>query len=88
MWYLATYFAAAKGNPLNLNTVNLILLATILHWRPVRLIAAVREGTPAASGVPVHAATPPLPRRKRASPPSRGKSLRAGRRPSMITLYG
>ncbi|GAA2356477.1 TIGR00366 family protein [Nonomuraea africana] len=55
-WYLVTYFAAAKGNPLNalnLNTVNLILilLAAILHWRPVRLIAAVREGTPAASGV-------------------------------------
>lgn len=29
----------------------LILLALILHWRPVRLAQAVKEGAPAASGV-------------------------------------
>ncbi|KWW97566.1 serine--pyruvate aminotransferase [Carbonactinospora thermoautotrophica] len=56
LWYLARYFANAKGNPLNaldLNTVNLILLllALILHWRPLRLVDAVRRGAPAASGV-------------------------------------
>ncbi|MEU7895051.1 TIGR00366 family protein [Nonomuraea sp. NPDC049152] len=55
-WYLVIYFSSAAGNPLNalnLNTVNLILilLAMILHWRPVRLIAAVKQGTTAASGV-------------------------------------
>ncbi|MCP3822855.1 TIGR00366 family protein [Streptomyces sp. A3M-1-3] len=55
-WYLFRYFASAAGNPLNaldLNTINLILilLALILHWRPVRLIAAVKEGVTAASGV-------------------------------------
>lgn len=56
VWYLYRYFASATGNPLNaldLNTVNLILilLALILHWRPARLVAAVREGVSAASGV-------------------------------------
>ncbi|SDN34774.1 short-chain fatty acid transporter [Allokutzneria albata] len=56
LWYLVRYFAAAPGNPLNaldLNTVNLILLlvALILHWRPRRLVKAVRDGAPAASGV-------------------------------------
>ncbi|MET9551307.1 TIGR00366 family protein [Streptomyces sp. NPDC006645] len=55
-WYLVRHFALAEGDPLNaldLNTVNLILilLALILHWRPVRLAQAVKEGTPAASGV-------------------------------------
>ncbi|WP_181789992.1 short-chain fatty acid transporter [Streptomyces phytophilus] len=55
-WYLARHFAHAEGHPLNaldLNTVNLILilLALILHWRPVRLARAVKEGAPAASGV-------------------------------------
>jgi short-chain fatty acids transporter len=55
-WYLVRHFAAAEGNPLNalgLNTINLILilLALILHWRPARFVAAVREGTPAAAGV-------------------------------------
>ncbi|MET4926922.1 TIGR00366 family protein [Streptomyces sp. PSRA5] len=56
VWYLVRHFALAEGDPLNaldLNTVNLILilLALILHWRPVRLAQAVKEGTPAASGV-------------------------------------
>ncbi|MEV6172392.1 TIGR00366 family protein [Streptomyces sp. NPDC051954] len=56
VWYLVRHFAEAEGNALNaldLNTVNLILilLALILHWRPVRLAQAVKEGTPAASGV-------------------------------------
>ncbi|MEV6589378.1 short-chain fatty acid transporter [Streptomyces acidicola] len=56
VWYLARHFAQAEGNPLNaldLNTVNLILilLALILHWRPVHLARAFKEGTPAASGV-------------------------------------
>ncbi|MFF2847920.1 short-chain fatty acid transporter [Streptomyces sp. NPDC058001] len=55
-WYLARHFARAEGSALNaldLNTVNLILilLALILHWRPVRLAQAVKEGSPAASGV-------------------------------------
>ncbi|WP_446041980.1 short-chain fatty acid transporter [Streptomyces sp. SID1121] len=55
-WYLVRHFADAEGGALaalDLNTVNLILvlLALILHWRPVRLAQAFREGTPAASGV-------------------------------------
>ncbi|MFJ2828247.1 short-chain fatty acid transporter [Streptomyces sp. NPDC087263] len=55
-WYLARHFAQAEGSALNaldLNTINLILilLALILHWRPVRLAQAVKDGTPAASGV-------------------------------------
>ncbi|MDX6353911.1 MAG: short-chain fatty acid transporter [Streptomyces sp.] len=55
-WYLARHFAHAQGNALNaldLNTVNLILilLALILHWRPVHLAQAFKDGTPAASGV-------------------------------------
>jgi short-chain fatty acids transporter len=54
--YLIRYFVTTTGNPLNaldLNTVNLILilLALILHRRPIRLVEAVREGAPAASGV-------------------------------------
>ncbi|MFD8377149.1 short-chain fatty acid transporter [Streptomyces sp. NPDC059679] len=56
LWYLVRHFTQAKGNALNaldLNTVNLILilLALILHWRPVHLARAFREGAPAASGV-------------------------------------
>jgi short-chain fatty acids transporter len=56
LWYLVRYFANSTGNPLNaldLNTINLILLmlALILHWRPVSLVSAVRRGAPAASGV-------------------------------------
>ncbi|MDX6351075.1 MAG: short-chain fatty acid transporter [Streptomyces sp.] len=56
VWYLARHFALAEGSALNaldLNTVNLILilLALILHWRPVRLAQAVKDGSPAASGV-------------------------------------
>ncbi|MFE4828874.1 short-chain fatty acid transporter [Streptomyces sp. NPDC056672] len=56
VWYLARHFARAEGSALNaldLNTVNLILilLALILNWRPVRLAQAVKDGTPAASGV-------------------------------------
>lgn len=55
-WYLARHFANTAGNPLNaldLNTINLILilLALILHWRPVNLARAVRDGVPATSGV-------------------------------------
>ncbi|MBP2475176.1 short-chain fatty acids transporter [Crossiella equi] len=55
-WYLVRHFAKAQGSPLNaldLNTVNLILLllALVLHWRPHRLVTAVREGAPAAAGV-------------------------------------
>jgi len=56
IWYLARYFAAAEGNPitaLDLNTVNLVLmlLALGLHWRPARMVDAVRRGAPAAAGV-------------------------------------
>jgi short-chain fatty acids transporter len=55
-WYLVRHFANAAGNPLNaldLNTINLILilLALILHWRPIHLARAVKDGSPAASGV-------------------------------------
>ncbi|WP_327402566.1 TIGR00366 family protein [Streptomyces sp. NBC_01288] len=55
-WYLARHFTNTAGNPLNaldLNTINLILilLALILHWRPVNLARAVRDGVPATSGV-------------------------------------
>ncbi|MEU9957851.1 TIGR00366 family protein [Streptomyces sp. NPDC050982] len=55
-WYVARHFSRAEGSALNaldLNTINLILilLALILHWRPVRLAQAVKEGSPAASGV-------------------------------------
>ncbi|MCX4908554.1 short-chain fatty acid transporter [Streptomyces sp. NBC_00878] len=55
-WYLARHFSNADGNPLNaldLNTINLILilLALILHWRPVNLARAVKDGVPATSGV-------------------------------------
>ncbi|MGO1056981.1 short-chain fatty acid transporter [Crossiella sp. CA198] len=55
-WYLVRHFVNATGSPLNaldLNTINLILLllALILHWRPYRLVAAVRAGAPAAAGV-------------------------------------
>jgi short-chain fatty acids transporter len=56
LWYLARHFGSAPGGvlgALDLNTVNLILilLALILHWRPSRLVDAVRRGAPAASGV-------------------------------------
>ncbi|SCK18746.1 short-chain fatty acids transporter [Streptomyces sp. WMMB 714] len=56
LWYLVRHFASAEGNPvaaLDLNTVNLILLllALCLHWRPIRMVDAVRRGAPAASGV-------------------------------------
>jgi short-chain fatty acids transporter len=56
LWYLVRHFAGAEGNPiaaLDLNTVNLILLllALCLHWRPIRMVDAVRRGAPAASGV-------------------------------------
>ena len=56
VWYLARYFAAVEGNPitaLDLNTVNLVLmlLALGLHWRPARMVDAVRRGAPAAAGV-------------------------------------
>lgn len=56
LWYLVRHFASAEGHPLNaldLNTINLILilLALLLHWRPARMAAAVRDGAPAASGV-------------------------------------
>jgi short-chain fatty acids transporter len=53
--YLVRHFSA-QDNPitaLDLNTINLILLigALVLHWQPRRLVAAVREGAGAASGV-------------------------------------
>jgi short-chain fatty acids transporter len=53
--YVIRHFAA-QDNPitaLDLNTINMILLigALVLHWRPRRLVAAVREGAGAASGV-------------------------------------
>ncbi|MBF6332006.1 short-chain fatty acid transporter [Nocardia transvalensis] len=56
LWYLVRYFGNTQGNALNaldLNTVNLILilLALLLHWRPANLVRAVRDATPAASGV-------------------------------------
>jgi short-chain fatty acids transporter len=53
--YLIRHFSS-QDNPitaLDLNTVNLVLIigALVLHWRPRRLVAAVREGAGAASGV-------------------------------------
>jgi short-chain fatty acids transporter len=53
--YLVRHFRAGS-NPiaaLDLDTVNMVLIITalLLHWRPRRLVAAVREGAPAASGV-------------------------------------
>ncbi|WP_406729298.1 TIGR00366 family protein [Streptomyces sp. GD-15H] len=56
LWYLVRHFTSAEGNPvaaIDLNTVNLvlILLALCLHWRPIRMVEAVRRGAPAASGV-------------------------------------
>jgi short-chain fatty acids transporter len=53
--YLVRHFVD-QANPiaaLDLNTINMILLigALVLHWRPHRLVAAVREGAGAASGV-------------------------------------
>jgi short-chain fatty acids transporter len=56
LWYLVRHFATAEGGAiaaLDLNTVNLILLllALCLHWRPIRMVDAVRRGAPAASGV-------------------------------------
>ncbi|GAB2776465.1 hypothetical protein GCM10027073_06360 [Streptomyces chlorus] len=56
LWYLVRHFTSVEGNPvaaIDLNTVNLvlILLALCLHWRPMRMVEAVRRGTPAASGV-------------------------------------
>jgi short-chain fatty acids transporter len=53
--YLVRHFQAGDNAiaALDLDTVNLVLLiaALVLHWRPRRLVAAVREGAPAASGV-------------------------------------
>ena len=57
--YLARVFAARASsvpealNALDFNTVNLFLLATgaLLHWTPAALVRAVKEATPAASGV-------------------------------------
>lgn len=56
VWYLVRYFGHAPGgalNALDLNTINLVLIlvALLLHWRPVNLVRAVRDGAPAASGV-------------------------------------
>jgi short-chain fatty acids transporter len=53
--YVVRHFAD-QDNPitaLDLNTINMILLigALVLHWQPRRLVAAVREGAGAASGV-------------------------------------
>jgi short-chain fatty acids transporter len=54
-FYLVRHFQSGS-NPiaaLDLDTVNLILIITalVLHWRPRRLVTAVRDGAPAASGV-------------------------------------
>jgi short-chain fatty acids transporter len=57
--YLARLFAARASsvpdmlNALDFNTVNLFLLASgaLLHWTPASLVRAVRDATPAASGV-------------------------------------
>jgi short-chain fatty acids transporter len=57
--YLARLFAARASsvpdalNALDFNTVNLFLLASgaLLHWTPAALVRAVKEATPAASGV-------------------------------------
>jgi short-chain fatty acids transporter len=53
--YLYRHFAAAGSVTvgLDLDTINLILLITalLLHWRPRRMVAAVRDGAPAAAGV-------------------------------------
>jgi short-chain fatty acids transporter len=55
LFYLVRHFQAGS-NPiaaLDLDTVNLVLIITalVLHWRPRRLVAAVRDGAPAAAGV-------------------------------------
>jgi short-chain fatty acids transporter len=55
LFYLIRHFAS-QADPiaaLDLNTINLTLVigALVLHWRPRRLVAAVREGAGAASGV-------------------------------------
>jgi short-chain fatty acids transporter len=57
--YLARLFAVRASsvpdalNALDVNTVNLGLLTSgaLLHWTPASLVRAVREATPAASGV-------------------------------------
>ncbi|GAA0575472.1 short-chain fatty acid transporter [Kribbella sandramycini] len=52
--YLIRYFDGKSFfSALDLNTVNLILflLALFLHWRPWRMVRAVRDGVPAAAGV-------------------------------------
>jgi short-chain fatty acids transporter len=53
--YLYQHFAAVGSATagLDLDTVNLILLmlASLLHWRPRRMVEAVREGAPATAGV-------------------------------------
>ncbi|WP_394827421.1 short-chain fatty acid transporter [Pendulispora albinea] len=55
-WYIVRHFANATGSPLNaldFNTINLMLLmlALVLHWRPLSMVTAVRSGCTAASGV-------------------------------------
>ncbi|WP_394841689.1 TIGR00366 family protein [Pendulispora brunnea] len=56
LWYLVRHFGRATGSALNaldFNTINLILLmlALALHWRPLSLVTAIRNGASAASGV-------------------------------------
>jgi len=47
------YLARHGGGSLTLNTVNLAMfgLALLLHWRPWRMVRAVREGAAAVGGV-------------------------------------
>lgn len=55
LWYLVRHFTSVEGNPvaaIDLDTVNLvlILLALCLHWRPIRMVEAVRRGPPRRPG--------------------------------------
>lgn len=53
--YVVRHFAKQDSpiTALDLNTINMVLLigALVLHWQPRRLVAAVRDGAGAASGV-------------------------------------
>jgi short-chain fatty acids transporter len=53
VWLARHFGEAGVLAGLDLNTVNMILLllALLLHWRPRRMVRAVFQGAPAASGV-------------------------------------